>query len=508
MPAKPSSNRTSGSNEEFPPSPSSPESSPLHSPDRSSLLFSLTTIAILGGSLLLRLLAARGELWLDEVWSLTLALKTNAWLEILTMVNIDNNHQLNTLWMHWLGSQEHVIVYRLPSVVLGTAAVALAGRFARSWGRPSELIVMLLMGFSYPMIHYASEARGYAGLLCFSFAALLALRQFMHRFAFGPACVFGVCCLLGVLSHVLFLQMYGAMFLWSMWLASRRENAWSSMLRVGTRAHLLPLIAFIFLYCFHLRYLTIAGGPARPWLEVLSSSSELFLGMPHGLMPGVVITGIMSLILLFGGSLMFRERRSEWLLFILVILIMPALTLLVMQPAALFERYFLLSGSLFLVLLGFLFAAGLRRKGVLLSLVTALIVLFLVGNIVPTIRLITDGRSHYAAIVAFMDQHSPRSHILVTGDQDFRHAMMLAHAARHPTTGKTIRYEGHFTLPVGGADWCLLHDRGSDQPRAEYVDRYGHRYVLRKSVSGNRLSGYNLHLYQARLDANASSMKQ
>ena len=46
-----------------------------------------------------RLLAARGELWLDEVWSLRLSLDAASWHELLTMTNVDNNHLLNSLWL-------------------------------------------------------------------------------------------------------------------------------------------------------------------------------------------------------------------------------------------------------------------------------------------------------------------------------------------------------------------------------------------------------------------------
>ena len=47
----------------------------------------------------LRLLAARGDLWLDELWSLSFARQMTSPLDVWTAIHHDNNHPLNTLYL-------------------------------------------------------------------------------------------------------------------------------------------------------------------------------------------------------------------------------------------------------------------------------------------------------------------------------------------------------------------------------------------------------------------------
>ena len=47
----------------------------------------------------LRLWAARGELWLDELISLWQAVHASSWLAIFDGIHSDNNHYLTSLWL-------------------------------------------------------------------------------------------------------------------------------------------------------------------------------------------------------------------------------------------------------------------------------------------------------------------------------------------------------------------------------------------------------------------------
>ncbi|HEY1302347.1 MAG TPA: hypothetical protein VGF24_02280, partial [Vicinamibacterales bacterium] len=63
-------------------------------PRRTILFCGLLTAAI--G---LRVIAARGDLWLDELWSLSFARQLDSPLQIWTSIHHDNNHPLNTLYL-------------------------------------------------------------------------------------------------------------------------------------------------------------------------------------------------------------------------------------------------------------------------------------------------------------------------------------------------------------------------------------------------------------------------
>src|SRR5712675_1507308 len=73
----------------------------------------------------LRVFSARGDLGLDEVWSLGIASRLFSALEVYA-VKHDNNHLLNTLWLVWLGQGRSELLYRLPSVVAGIVTVGVA----------------------------------------------------------------------------------------------------------------------------------------------------------------------------------------------------------------------------------------------------------------------------------------------------------------------------------------------------------------------------------------------
>ncbi|NJL58470.1 MAG: hypothetical protein HC887_01260 [Desulfobacteraceae bacterium] len=107
--------------------------------------------------------AARGDLWLDEIWSLSFALTSHSLTDIFTQFRHDNNHVLNTLFLYCIGEQKMLWVYRLFSVVSGIGSVFLGAYIAKkNWGYPEALCSAVLIGTSYPLVIYYSEARGYA----------------------------------------------------------------------------------------------------------------------------------------------------------------------------------------------------------------------------------------------------------------------------------------------------------------------------------------------------------
>jgi len=57
-------------------------------------LFSRSLVVITLVGFLLRVLAARGELWLDEIWSLTLLEEISSWHEVFWKIPNVNNHTI------------------------------------------------------------------------------------------------------------------------------------------------------------------------------------------------------------------------------------------------------------------------------------------------------------------------------------------------------------------------------------------------------------------------------
>lgn len=466
---------------------------------RLPVVWLLVATGVTLAGLALRLLAARGELWLDEVWSLKLAIDADSILDILTMVNVDNNHLLNTIWLYVLGDSQNEMLYRLPSILAGTATALVAASLARRWGVTSMLVVLVVMSFSHPLIHYTSEARGYAVALLCAFAALTVLEKFLVYSKFTLAALFSLICVLGVLSHLLFLQVYIALLIWSVYHALRSDRPWSLLFTVLSRAHLLPLIAIAYLYVFHLRHLWIAGGPSRDLVQVITSAASLFCGLEGAGTIGVIALVVLAGVLMAGLYILKKLESTLSLFFVSLIVIIPAIMLVVARPEALFERYFLFNGAFLLFLGAIVLSRLLLRSGVLRWAAIAILIAFLTTNGHRTLNLIRLGRGHYRDLIRYLDAHSPSGAISVTGDQNFRHQLMIAYYARPPLIVRAVDYVGFYTLPPEGVSWFIRHSRESQAiADAQCRDRFGNRYDLVAEYRSDVLSGYHLFLYHAR----------
>lgn len=75
--------------------------------------FDLTVIAaatLIG--LTLRILGARGDLWLDEIWTLKLLEHVGSPGEIFWNLAHDNNHPLNSLYLYFVGADASALAQR------------------------------------------------------------------------------------------------------------------------------------------------------------------------------------------------------------------------------------------------------------------------------------------------------------------------------------------------------------------------------------------------------------
>jgi hypothetical protein len=134
------------------------------------LLAALIVIAAI-----LRIVAAHNDLWLDELISLDLVSAAKTPWQIFTAIHSDNNHYLNSLYLYFLGSQDHPVRYRYLSVLCGVSLVPAGYWLLARRSRVEGLILAGLFACSYPFIHFSSEARGYAGALLGTTLACAAL---------------------------------------------------------------------------------------------------------------------------------------------------------------------------------------------------------------------------------------------------------------------------------------------------------------------------------------------
>src|SRR5438270_6877815 len=113
----------------------------------------------------LRARSVLNDLWMDEIWSIELVRELHAPVEVFTKTHHDNNHYLNCLFIYFFGQRGNWPGYRIPAVVAGFGTIVLAWFIGLRRDRATAFFSMLLVSFSYVMILYSSEARGYAPLI-------------------------------------------------------------------------------------------------------------------------------------------------------------------------------------------------------------------------------------------------------------------------------------------------------------------------------------------------------
>ncbi len=161
---------------------SEPPAAPRPAP--AEIVLGVILIAAAG---LLRWRASLGEFWLDEVWTWQISQKLTWPGGLFYQLQEENNHYLNTLWIWLVGPNAWWGWYRLLPVLCGTISVALAWKLAAPSASPrtattpipwvTPWIAASLSACSYLLIHYSSEARGYAYAVMFAAWAFLELPQ-------------------------------------------------------------------------------------------------------------------------------------------------------------------------------------------------------------------------------------------------------------------------------------------------------------------------------------------
>ena len=155
----------------------------------------------------LRLICARGDLWLDEIWSLQNLASVHRADEIFYAVSQDNNHFLNSLWLFIVGPQAPPQIIRLASIILGTLTIPVAAKLALRIGRAAALAAAALVAFGTIFVHYGSEARGYAGFLLMLFCAAEALERCLEdSTAAKPRAGFALAVGFGSLFHIAMIE--------------------------------------------------------------------------------------------------------------------------------------------------------------------------------------------------------------------------------------------------------------------------------------------------------------
>jgi hypothetical protein len=442
----------------------------------------------------LRILAARGDLWLDEIWSLGLAREAGSAWRVFTAIHHDNNHHLSTLWMLALGPSAQSLAYRALAVAAGAATLALVALRPMRLGSGEAFAWLSLLAFSWILVHYASEARGYAPAMLFAVAAFVSLDRFLETGRRSWAAAFSLSAVLGLLSHLTFLYAFLAFAAWAAaaWIRDRATRRPDAALLA---AFAVPAAAFAALWAVSLRQLVVGGGPEYRTWAVLRELLRASLGLPRGPLE------LLGLVALAGAAneirWMIRQRRPEAAFFLAVLLVAPGLVLAWSRPEYLAPRYFVVAVPFFLLLVGRSLARLWRRAPWGRVAASAAMAVFCAGSGFQVARLLRDGRGHYREAVELIVRSSPPGDATVGSDHEWRNPVVLDHYARQVAGAGMLAYVPSPEWPWYAPLWFLRHDLEEDpRPPGEMVGPRGRRYTLVRQFPSAPMSGWHWQLYR------------
>jgi hypothetical protein len=481
---------------------------PNHSANRARFRFVPACAAILALATALRIRGALNDLWLDEVWSLKLVSGISSPWQVFTSLHLDNNHYLNGLWLYFLGPHGGAFWYRLPSIVAGAGSVALAGLIGRRRNTAAAFFAMLLTGFSYALVLYSSEARGYSTVVFFSFLAFYALDLYLERPRWQMAALYSFSALLGLASHLSFVSVLLASIAWSVWRmdsirASRRETA-----RCLFSCQAAPALFLAWLYHVDVRQM-VEGGGGQAHLSLIDTYGTALawaLGTPAPEAMKILFCLVSVAILGAGLRLLWRERTGAFVFFAGVILVFPILLAVVRNAETIYVRYFIISIAFLLILASFVLASlyhqGRAGKWGCCLLLGA----YFAANGWHIAELFKYGRGQYGEAIHYMAGRSRGAEISIDSDNDFQVPLMLEYYAG-ATEGKKMEYRLKKSGPWG-AEWLVCQKESFEDPappHARFAESAGCQYELVKICPTAPLSGLRWYLYQKRAGSDGPS---
>jgi hypothetical protein len=450
-----------------------------------------------------RIAAARGDLWFDEIWSLSFARELDAPWEVLTRIHHDNNHPLNTLALYLTlkaaGAHAWPIAYRLLSLVSGIAIIpclcwlerrpADRGSYARGW------FVAVASGLSFLALVYSSEARGYAPAALCAVVAFAIARRHEVPFTRNRRLAFALACALGVLSHLTFVFVYAGLAAWTLVRARRAQSiAWRDWIAV----HMLPAACFVGDYLVDVRKLSYGGGPPFRIAEVVARTLSLAVNGPAAGASRNLAAGVTAAIVLVGIADLYARKDDEWVFFATAVLLAPVSVLLLYRARYLDPRYFFVLMPFFWMLA----ARSLARvwtRGIAGRVAAASFAgLYVAGGVAHAAPFLRYQRGDYAAAVATVANLSALSPITIGGDQDVRNRMVLDYYGEALPRECRLTYVPADAWNRRGPEWFVTHQFedagvGSSAPASIAVNAV--EYRLTRSFPYGGISGWTWHLY-------------
>ncbi|OGK13306.1 MAG: hypothetical protein A2W80_02895 [Candidatus Riflebacteria bacterium GWC2_50_8] len=464
-------------------------------PDNTDI-FSLSRMLLWSAFSLLIVAAARGDLWLDEIWSLGFALDSNSVADIFCRFRHDNNHVLNTLYLYLVRGADDFLVFRTLSVLAGIASLWLLTHIAAGWGKVQAMLVLVLAGSSYPLLLYFSEARGYALAICMSLVAFISIHKYYETSAKAYLAVFWLASCAGIMAHATFLMVTISLLIAGFAAKTNHDsnNATSPVRRLAPH---LPVIGFFaWWYNFYLINMEFGGGPIFSGSQLFGQTAAFLLGFPDS-STSQLLAAILMVLLTVVGLRRLYQAGGNWQTFSGVLVLAPVFMLIATQPAFLYFRYFVICFPFFYLLLAFLINDCWNSYPRLRSLLILLLAFMLIGHWQRNFSLLTNGRGNYTAAVAIMLAENGDQPFLVGSDHDFRNPTLLHYYAMRREAAARLQYVQTRDWHKRPPEWFIGHSMNPvAKPAITHSIEGVGKFVLVGNWSSAPVSGFHWYLYR------------
>jgi hypothetical protein len=316
--------------------------------------------------------------------------------------------------------------------------------------------------------------------------------------------------IIGTTAHLSFIPFYGALAAWSLIISLKRRDG--KLLRRILAAHLIPLTLIVFAYFGYARTLPSGSGPLSGYADVILTTLSVPFGGPH--LSGTNIEqGILAILVALGIAAalcaeIFRSARDgeeDWILYLMVIFLMPALVLTFGQPRVIFVRYFLPSIFFSYVVLAKLISRISNHSREARMLTYCAVICFILGNGLYLSDLLRFGRGQYSAALRFIDTQTQAPVVHLASDHDFRNGMVINYFSKRLSLQHPIMYHDQGSEDAREVEWYLMHEQDrSISPKEEITGPDGTPFRLEASMPYSLLSGWSWFVYRR---VNASEEK-
>jgi hypothetical protein len=309
----------------------------------------------------LRTLAAQGGLWTDEAWSLVYAQQAGDALGVLTRINHDNNHHINSWWLQLVGPEASPMLMRGLSIITSSITIWVAAAIGFRRNRVSGVITAALFALSPIMVVYGSEARGYAPMMLALMIMIWRIDIWLDdQSGSKPALLLTLCALLGSFSHLTMLPALAMLGLWVFLAVVQRQSFVNAtkiaadLLAPALTVSFLGLCAVIMIASWSETGLQVGGYIPFAWPLFASALGELLTlstGIGYAAQQSfwaILAMAAMGLAMLFTPWRVPVQRKC---FYAALIITMPVVVVILNLGNSQYARYYLPAAAAILLLL-------------------------------------------------------------------------------------------------------------------------------------------------------------